>query len=196
MVCSARTQPIIVNATADMMKEHFLPVARKLREQSLNMRKEEEEFHAETRRLQHRKEGGEVESEIQEVRTTPSVLPFFLSQSGKNRKKWRPYIAAAKFNLNLTLICCSNYIINIISRKHTKYCRKLTCFNIIYARRNYFTSHSSCDIAVTWQPKQPCHFSVSLNSVKDAYYELMVRTVSSVKLKYRYIWTLYVHLCN
>ena len=66
-VSAARTQPIIVNATADMMKEHFLPVARKLREQSLNMRKEEEEFHAETRRLQHRKEGGEVESEIQEV---------------------------------------------------------------------------------------------------------------------------------
>jgi len=65
---AARTQPIIVNATADMMKEHFLPVARKLREQSLNMRKEEEEFHAETRRLQHRKESGEVESEIQEVR--------------------------------------------------------------------------------------------------------------------------------
>ena len=108
----------------------------------------------------------------------PPYYHFFLSQSGKNRKKWRPYIAAAKFNLNLTLICCSNYyIINIISRKHTKYCRKLTCFNIIYARRNYFTSHSSCDIAVTWQPKQPCHFSVSLNSVKDAYYELMVRTM-------------------
>ena len=59
-----------MNATADMMKEHFLPVARKLREQTLNMRKEEEEFHAETRRLQHRKESGEVESEIQEVCTT------------------------------------------------------------------------------------------------------------------------------
>jgi len=66
--CAARTQPIIVNATADMLKEHFLPVARKLREQALNMRKEEEEFHAETRRLQHRKESGDVESEIQEVR--------------------------------------------------------------------------------------------------------------------------------
>jgi len=51
-----------------MMKVHFLPVARKLREQSLNMRKEEEEFYAEMRRLQHRKESGEVESEIQEVR--------------------------------------------------------------------------------------------------------------------------------
>ena len=50
-----------------MMKEHFLPVARKLREQSLNMRKEEEEFHAETRRHQQRKESGEVESDIQEV---------------------------------------------------------------------------------------------------------------------------------
>jgi len=57
-----------VNATADMMKIHFLPVARKLREQSLNMRKEEEEFYAEMRRLQHRKESGEVESEISEVK--------------------------------------------------------------------------------------------------------------------------------
>ena len=56
------------------MKEHFLPVARKLREQSLNMRKEEEEFHAETRRLQHRKESGEVESEIQEVRIVLTAL--------------------------------------------------------------------------------------------------------------------------
>jgi len=73
---TARTQPIIVNATADMMKVHFLPVARKLREQALNMRKEEEEFHAETRRLQHRKESGEVESEIQEVRAVILAVMF------------------------------------------------------------------------------------------------------------------------
>jgi len=65
-----------VNATADMMKVHFLPVARKLREQALNMRKEEEEFHAETRRLQHRKESGEVESEIQEVRAVILAVMF------------------------------------------------------------------------------------------------------------------------
>jgi len=85
-VRAARTQPIIVNATADMMKEHFLPVARKLREQALNMRKEEEEFHAETRRLQHRKEGGEVESEIQEVRA--AVLCNDNNNNNNNNNRW------------------------------------------------------------------------------------------------------------
>ena len=64
---SARTQPIIVNATADMLKEHILPVAKQLREQAINMEKEEEEFIMEMRRMQHRKDGGEVEMDIQEV---------------------------------------------------------------------------------------------------------------------------------
>ena len=64
----ARTQPIIANATANMLKEHILPVAEKLREQSVEMEKEEEEFIIEMRRMQHqRKDSGEVEMEIQEV---------------------------------------------------------------------------------------------------------------------------------
>ena len=70
-----------MNATADMMKEHFLPVARKLREQALNMRKEEEEFHSETRRRQHLKEGGEVESDIQEVCSFRFYYPRYVGTS-------------------------------------------------------------------------------------------------------------------
>jgi len=50
-----------------MLKEHLLPVAIKLREQALNMEKEEEEYHAEVRRMAHRKDGGEVEMDVQEV---------------------------------------------------------------------------------------------------------------------------------
>lgn len=68
LVCrAARTQPIIVNATAEMLKEHLIPVAMKLREQALDMEKEEEEYHVEMRRIQHRKDSGEVEIAIQEV---------------------------------------------------------------------------------------------------------------------------------
>lgn len=71
LVCrAARTQPIIVNATAEMLKEHLIPVAMKLREQALDMEKEEEEYHIEMRRVQHRKDSGEVEIAIQEVCTS------------------------------------------------------------------------------------------------------------------------------
>ena len=64
---TARTQPIIVNATAEMLKDHILPVAIKVREQAINLEKEEEEYMIEMRRMQHRKDCGEVESEVQEV---------------------------------------------------------------------------------------------------------------------------------
>jgi hypothetical protein len=50
-----------------MLKEHLIPVAMKLREQALDMEKEEEEYHVEMRRIQHRKDSGEVEIAIQEV---------------------------------------------------------------------------------------------------------------------------------
>jgi len=61
-----------------MLKEHLIPVAKKLREQAVNMEKEEEEFHAETRRVQHRKDSGEVEIEIQEVRSSLEHSIYYL----------------------------------------------------------------------------------------------------------------------
>jgi len=50
-----------------MLREHILPVALKLKEQAANMEKEEEEYLMEIRRMQHRKDSGEIESEVQEV---------------------------------------------------------------------------------------------------------------------------------
>ena len=78
----ARTQPIIVNATADMLREHILPVAQKLREQARAMEAEEEAYNAEKRRHAGR-EVGEAESTIQEVRKRhliQIVFFFYLPQ--------------------------------------------------------------------------------------------------------------------
>lgn len=50
-----------------MLKEHILPVAVKIREQARNLEKEEEEYLAEVRRMQHKKDGGEIESEVPAV---------------------------------------------------------------------------------------------------------------------------------
>ncbi len=61
---SARTQPIIVNATNEMLKDHILPVAEKLKENARKMEKEEEQYLVEKR---SRSKEGDEESEIQEV---------------------------------------------------------------------------------------------------------------------------------
>lgn len=60
----ARTQPIIVNATADMLKDHILPVAEKLRDNAKRMEKEEQEYASMKR---SRKTDGDCESYVQEV---------------------------------------------------------------------------------------------------------------------------------
>jgi len=121
VVCTARTQPIIVNATADMMKVHFMPVAKKLREQSLNMRKEEEEFYAEMRRLQHRKESGEVESEIQEVWLFNYCFFHFselLFVSSQYQSKWLP----GKTRLWNDLLCVEQYVKHYSLKSHSLTC--------------------------------------------------------------------------
>ena len=61
---SARTQPIIVNATSEMLKDHILPVAEKLKEEARKMEKKEEQWLIEKR---SRTREGEEESNIQEV---------------------------------------------------------------------------------------------------------------------------------
>ena len=55
-----------MNATADMLRGHILPVAQKLREQARAMEAEEEAYNAEKRR-QAGREVGEAESTIQLV---------------------------------------------------------------------------------------------------------------------------------
>ena len=63
-VFAARTQPIIVNATTDMLTTDILPVAQKLKEQARNMAKEEEAF---MQRKRTRHADGEDISSTQEV---------------------------------------------------------------------------------------------------------------------------------
>ena len=63
-VFTARTQPIIRNATADMLKEHILPVAEKLKAEATKREAEEETY------LQEKRRGGELgdsETLMQEV---------------------------------------------------------------------------------------------------------------------------------
>lgn len=70
---SARTQPIIVNATEAMLLEHILPVAQKLQENARMMEREEERFNAEKRERRHlhaaQDEDEEEANTIQEVDT-------------------------------------------------------------------------------------------------------------------------------
>ena len=67
----ARTQPIIVNATTEMLTTDILPVAQKLKEQARNMAKEEESFQ---QRKRTRHADGEDTSTIQEVIITTYFL--------------------------------------------------------------------------------------------------------------------------
>ena len=63
-VFTARTQPIIRNATADMLKEHILPVAEKLKAEATKREAEEETY------LQEKPRGAELgdsETLMQEV---------------------------------------------------------------------------------------------------------------------------------
>ena len=67
-VFTARTQPIIRNATADMLKEHILPVAEKLKAEATKREAEEETY------LQEKRRGGELgdsETLMQEVTPKP-----------------------------------------------------------------------------------------------------------------------------
>ena len=66
---TARTQPIIANATLEMLKDHLLPVAYKLKENARKMEREEEEFHAEMKRQSHLRDQGDLETEVLEVGT-------------------------------------------------------------------------------------------------------------------------------
>ena len=64
LLFAARTQAIILNATPDMLKEHILPVAEKLKDNAKKIEREETEY------LQGRRrhvEPGESEAKLQEV---------------------------------------------------------------------------------------------------------------------------------
>jgi len=98
--------------------------------------------------------------------SVPSALPRFYVTIWKDLKEmasvFNRCFSIANFNLNLTLTRCSSEIINILSRKQTKCCRKLTRLNdITYANRNLFTSRSSCDVA-GGRPNSPAfrHFPI------------------------------------
>ena len=77
---SARTQPIIVNATADMLKDHILPVAEKLKEHARKMEVQEEQFNQEKR---HRNEQGEAEEVIHEVSTC--YIQYYIKFKAKRK---------------------------------------------------------------------------------------------------------------
>jgi ryanodine receptor 2 len=117
---ATRTQPIIVNATADMMREHFIPVAKKLREQALNMEKEEEEYHLEMRRMQHqRKDSGEVEIEIQEhyqilVRDMYAFYPLLIKYVDLHRSSW---LKNPSSDAELLYLCIAD-VFNLGSKSH------------------------------------------------------------------------------
>ncbi len=66
---SARTQPIIVNATLEMLNDHILPVAEKLKDNARVMEKMEEEYLSELRRQRQTMAKGEEEETniVQEV---------------------------------------------------------------------------------------------------------------------------------
>ena len=70
----ARTGPIIVNATAEMLKEQFLPVAMKLKANAKEMEKEEIQFLAEKRRRQH--QGGENSEREEMVKEVDKQICF------------------------------------------------------------------------------------------------------------------------
>ena len=61
---TARTQPIIANATLDMLQKHILPVAAKLRDNASRVSMMEEMYLIEKRA---RHDVGEMEATVQEV---------------------------------------------------------------------------------------------------------------------------------
>ena len=61
----ARTQPIIVNATADMLKDHLLPLAQKLSANAKNISDEEDQYIQEKR--MKAMSGDNDGNEVQEV---------------------------------------------------------------------------------------------------------------------------------
>jgi hypothetical protein len=116
---ATRTQPIIVNATADMLKEHLLPVAIKLREQAATMEKEEEEYQAEVRRMLHRKDGGEVETDVQEhfqilVRDMYAFYPLLIKYVDLHRSTWLKNPSPDAEHLYL----CVAEVFNLSSKSH------------------------------------------------------------------------------
>ncbi|XP_064623398.1 ryanodine receptor-like isoform X6 [Lineus longissimus] len=87
---ATRTQPIIVNATADMLREHILPVAQKLKEQAEQVEKDEEEFHILKRSGQ---DVGEEEGIVQEhfqilVRDIYAFYPLLIKYVDLHRSHW------------------------------------------------------------------------------------------------------------
>ncbi len=71
----ARTQPIIVNATSEMLTTDILPVAQKLKEQARNLAKEEEAFQVKKR---SRHTEGEDGTDIQEVCTIKLLMRLYI----------------------------------------------------------------------------------------------------------------------
>lgn len=77
MSLTARTQPIIGNSTPDMIKDHFLPIAKKLKEASVNVEYYEKRLMIDKRSTS---DSSDMEAVVQEVWVPWFLSDFYLSK--------------------------------------------------------------------------------------------------------------------
>ena len=66
-ISPARVQPIIGNSTPDMIQDHFLPIAKKLRENAMIVDQKEKQMILHKHSIQLSEDDSDFEAEVQEV---------------------------------------------------------------------------------------------------------------------------------
>ena len=120
IVPSERTQPIIRNATPDMLREHILPVAEKLKVEAQRREGEEEAYLQEKRRG-----GGELgdgETVIQEafqtlVRDMYAFYPLLIKFVDLHRSAW---LKEPSSDAEMLYVCVAE-VFNLWSKSHVSH---------------------------------------------------------------------------
>ncbi|XP_041353187.1 ryanodine receptor-like isoform X2 [Gigantopelta aegis] len=145
---AARTQPIIANSTPNMIKDHFLPIAQKLREAATNVEYLEKRLSIEKRIVS---DSSDMEATVQEkynilTRDMYAFYPLLIKYVDLHRSHWLKFPTAECEEL----FSCVAEIFSIWSR------------SLMFMREEQnFVAHNEIDNMALIMPSQTKHLSVA-----------------------------------